>query len=375
MPTATRMNLSLLMLLLSFVASGCSETESVEGKAPPSNVKSDERVVFFPTYGRYDADSKTWTFQVHGHIFEPENSSTKRMAFIAIIRAADIDNGADESDFLDERVMPFLVDNERGKVVAVGLAGGSYAVGRSEANGHFSKTFSMSAIDLDVKGTDGGELKFAAVLKKRDKRRFTGRVQLISPEGLSVISDIDDTIKRSEVTDKSELIKNTFVREFQAVDGMPELYESLHDSGAVFHYVSGSPWQLYEPLKKFFAKAGFPAGTFHLKNFRLKDSSALTLLKSQKKNKLAAIQPMLKAFPKRRFLLLGDSGEQDPEIYGQLAREHEQIVGIFIRNASDENAHDKRFEDAFVDVPRDRWTVFDEPSEIEAKVRQLVGGQ
>ena len=156
---------------------------------------------------------------------------------------------------------------------------------------------------------------------------------------------------------------------------MSELYESLHDSGAVFHYVSGSPWQLYEPLKKFFTKAGFSDGSFHLKIFRLWDSSALELLKSQKKNKLAAIQPMLRAFPKRRFLLFGDSGELDPEIYGQLAREHEQIVGIFIRNASDENAHDGRFENAFVDVPHERWTVFDEPSEIEAKVRQLIDGQ
>ena len=109
------------MLLLSFVASGCSETDSVEGKSPLLNVKSDERVVFFPTYGRFDADSKTWTFKVHGHIFEPENSSKKREAFIAIIRAADIDKGSGESKFLDERVMPFLVDNERGKVVAVDL--------------------------------------------------------------------------------------------------------------------------------------------------------------------------------------------------------------------------------------------------------------
>jgi len=365
------------MLLLSFLVSGCSETGSAEGKAPPSNVKSDERVVFFPTYGRYDVDSKTWTFEVHGHIFEPENNSKKRAAFVTIIRAAAaaVDKGADESKFLDERVRPFLVDNERGKIVAVDLAGGSYAVGRSEANGHFSNTFSLSASDVDVKGIDGGELKFAAVLEKRDTRRFAGRVQLIAPEGLSVISDIDDTIKQSAVTDKSELIKNTFVREFQVVDGMSELYESLQSSGAVFHYVSGSPWQLYEPLNKFFTKAGFPDGSFHLKNFRFTDSSALGLMKSQKKNKLAAIQPMLRAFPKRRFLLFGDSGEQDPEIYGQLAREHEQVAGIFIRNASDENAGDERFENAFADVPRERWTVFDEPNEIEAKLKQLVDGQ
>ncbi len=311
---------------------------------------------------------------MHGHIFESENSSTRRKAFIEIMRA-NIDRKSGESRFLDERVMPFLVDNERGKVVAVDLAGEPYDVGRSEANGHFSKTFSLSAIDLNVNGADGGELTFAAVLEKQDDRRFAGRVELIPPEGLSVISDIDDTIKLSAVTDKSELIRNTFFRSFQAIDGMPELYDSLHNAGAAFHYVSGSPWQLYEPLRKFFTKAGFPDGSFHLKQFRLKDSSALELLKSQKKNKLSAIRPILRAFPERQFLLFGDSGEQDPEIYGQLAREYGQVVGIFIRNASDQNAHDERFENAFVDVPRERWTVFDEPSEIESKVRQLTGGQ
>ncbi len=63
---------------------------------------------------------------------------------------------------------------------------------------------------------------------------------------------------------------------------------------------------------------GFPNGTFHLKQFRLTDSSALDLLSSQQETKFAAIKPLLDAFPQRVFILIGDSGEQDPEIYGRI---------------------------------------------------------
>ncbi|MGB7326045.1 MAG: App1 family protein [Rubripirellula sp.] len=64
------------------------------------------------------------------------------------------------------------------------------------------------------------------------------------------------------------------------------------------------------------SEAGFPEGTFHLKQFRLKDSSVLDLLSSQQETKRSAIVPILEAFPQRQFILIGDSGEQDPEIYG-----------------------------------------------------------
>ncbi len=70
-------------------------------------------------------------------------------------------------------------------------------------------------------------LDIQAVLGVGDSRTFTGRVHLIASHGVSVISDIDDTIKHSQVTDKSELLQNTFLREFRAVEGMPELYQRI----------------------------------------------------------------------------------------------------------------------------------------------------
>ena len=154
---------------------------------------------------------------------------------------------------------------------------------------------------------------------------------------------------------------------------MPELYHELADSDVAFHYVSGSPWQLYQAIDAFMSDTGFPHGTFHLKQFRLTDSSALDLLSSQKETKFAAITPLLDAFPQRAFILIGDSGEQDPEIYGQIARQRaNQIAGIFIRNVTNEKSDNERFANAFENVARDRWDLFDDVSQVAEQIRDLA---
>ncbi len=358
-----------IVLLLSVVAvAGCREQAT--RKLPPSNVATDENILFFPTYGRFDSENRVWRFEVHGKVFEPEVSSSKRAALIAGLRAsADVSLGEEDNPFLEERIRPFLVDNERGKTVTATIDNEDFIAGTSGANGHFSSSLVLDR-DFDALVEPASQvLEIEAVLPQRDSRTFKGRVHLIAPHGVSVISDVDDTIKDSQVTDKSELLQNTFLREFRAVEEMAELYADLAGSGAVFHYVSGSPWQMFESIDGFMTVAGFPEGTFHLKQFRLKDSSALDILASQHATKLAAITPLLDAFPQRSFILVGDSGEHDPEIYGQIAREHpNQIVGIFIRNVTGEKIESERFTTAFKQVPAENWALFDDVSQIREQI-------
>jgi hypothetical protein len=85
----------------------------------------------------------------------------------------------------------------------------------------------------------------------------SGRVQIITPTCVSVISDNDDTIKITEVPGgKETLVKNTFFPNFRAVSERT-LYLGLEN--AAFHYVSGSPWQLQKPLAGFlFDEQKFP---------------------------------------------------------------------------------------------------------------------
>ncbi|QDV40284.1 hypothetical protein Enr13x_00900 [Stieleria neptunia] len=346
---------------------------------PPSSLKSDEEILFYPSYGRFDEQDQVWRFEVHGKVFEPEDGSFKRRLLIAALKRSvrgkvEIDKDA----FREDRIRPFLVDNERGKSVTIDVIGTQFAAGVSGPNGHFHRSLTSDAAALGLGGEPiGGQrnrvLTVKAVLPARDSRSFDGRIHLIAPRGVSVISDIDDTIKHSQVTSKSELLKNTFTRAFRAVEGMPELYADLADTGVAFHYVSGSPWQLYQPLAAFFSEQGFPSGTFHLKHFRLTDSSGLGLLSSQRETKLAAIVPLLTSFPDRRFILLGDSGEHDPEIYGQLARDYpDQIAGIFIRNVTSADPTDGRFQTALTGVPSDRWILFQDVAQIKQRVADLA---
>ena len=61
-------------------------------------------------------------------------------------------------------------------------------------------------------------------------------------------------------------------------------------------------------------------------------------------------------------MLVGDSGEQDPEVYAELANERpDQILRIYIRNVTDESAENERFTTLFDGIDSDRWQLFDTP--------------
>ncbi len=335
-----------------------------------SDIARDEVVVFYPTYAHRTTDETSWVLHIHGRVFEPEESSLKRAALLSMLRRSfGLSKAEEETATFNERVQAFLVDNERNKTVHIQLGEGVYRAGKSGPNGHFSSDLVLSNEQVSAireqLSENANRLRFTAVLAADDERSFAGCVELIEPRGLSVISDIDDTIKVSNVADRRALLANTFLRDFKPVDGMAALYRDWKGGGAHFHYVSASPWQLHGPISAFLEDQCFPAGSVHMKMFRLKDSSALSLLAAQHKYKPEVIDKILTDFPQRTFVLVGDSGEQDPEIYGELARKHrEQVLRILIREVNASEESQARYESAFKDIPRGRWQVFSEPKEI-----------
>ena len=104
----------------------------------------------------------------------------------------------------------------------------------------------------------------------------------------------------------------------------------------------------------------------------MQDGSSNELLGSPKDYKLRTIEPILRAFPRRGFVFVGDSGEQDPEVYGELARPHHaQVRPIVIRNITEEALGNVRLAAAFRDVPADRYLLFREPTELPAAKQML----
>ncbi|KAI9787086.1 MAG: hypothetical protein M1839_003321 [Geoglossum umbratile] len=161
----------------------------------------------------------------------------------------------------------------------------------------------------------------------------TEEVRITEPTGVSMISDIDDTIKHSAIGGGArEMFRNTFVRELSelTVKGVREWYNKIADMGVGIHYVSNSPWQLYPLLVTYFALAGLPPGSFHLKQY---SGMLQGIFEPVAERKRGTLEKIMRDFPDRKFLLIGDSGEADLEVYTDVVLAAPgRVVGIFIRD-------------------------------------------
>lgn len=165
-----------------------------------------------------------------------------------------------------------------------------------------------------------------------------GIVQLIEPYGVSVISDIDDTIKDTRVLSGARtVLSNTFFNPTRAIPGMADAYLQWYNLGASYHYVSNSPFQLVHMLQQFIHNHHFPPGSFHL---RPSTGIISKLVQESGRSKRESICKILRDFPHRKFVLVGDSGEIDLEIYTRIAADFPgQIIKIFIRDITTTHQH------------------------------------
>ena len=75
-----------------------------------------------------------------------------------------------------------------------------------------------------------------------------------------------------------------------------------------------------------------------------------------------AIQAIIDRYPGRTFILVGDSGEQDPEVYAQMMQQYpDRIMSVFIRNVTGESIDNERFAALLASVPSERWSLFENP--------------
>ena len=252
-------------------------------------------------------------------------------------------------EMFQSRITPFMAESVNRQSVVVTINGRKHQLRkRTRRNGHFFDWIHVRDSDVQQAiddSTGPPSLKFTVSIQGREGKSGNGNDKNVRPQvktadgliylhqktGLSVISDIDDTIKDSGVGDRRELLANTFLREFRSIDGMAEVYRQWESEGARFHYVSSSPWQLYSALQQMNTDHGFPLGTMHLRNFRLRDQLLKRVI-IRRKGKATAIRLLMKNMPGRDFVLVGDSGEKDPKIYLKICREFPgRIAGVFIR--------------------------------------------
>ena len=157
-----------------------------------------------------------------------------------------------------------------------------------------------------------------------------------------VISDIDDTVMRTGVANKLKMLWRLFVADAEsrvAFPGAAALYRALHagstgNEANPMLYVSRAPWGIYGMLTEFFRQHAIPEGpVLFLREWGL--SWRHPLPRRAKEHKRDLIDHMLTLYHDLPFVLIGDSGQHDPEVYAKIVDEHPgRVIAVYIRNVS-----------------------------------------
>jgi Uncharacterized conserved protein (DUF2183) len=320
-----------------------------------TEIQSDENVQFYPSIakvlanGDVEAHIDAWVYELE----DRPGLSTLLARYLGL----DLDKLSEhDRKLFMQRTQLFRVDSHSGKTVQIQFSNQITPLEKTSITGKIRARLTVAGVAKTVKQVQW--LSYSARLPKDDARKIEGRVLLLPNEGISVVSDIDDTIKNSNVLDRKQLLLNTFARPFVVVPGMAERYRNIaKQPGSAFHYVSGSPHHLYPVIADFLRVGNFPEGTMHLRDLNWR-KELFGREGGSKEHKFETIRQLMQDFPQRKFIFFGDSGEHDPEIYGQLAREFPaQVLEIHIRNVTDQTRSNSRYAVAFKGVPKQRWFV------------------
>ena len=341
----------MVIVCLTLVATGCAADPrpgNLRTVSTTSEPTRDDRhsVTVVPTWAAIDGTGN-WQFTLR--IW----ASKGRMAEIPerIVRklTGDLD-GLDpaEKQLLADRIADFFADDDSLEEVTFRFVDDPANElfrfeDRTDFNGIVQQSFSLPAaraeeIAREQEASDGWLTIEAGYRDVKGQ----GRIKLLASSGRSVVTDIDDTIKITEILKgRAAVLRNTFLKKFEAVPGMRDRYAAYGD-GVDFHYVSGGPWQLYRALAHFLIdESGFPKGTFHMKSVPKNLAASETWLAwfnlvsgdYTVKHKQAEITALIEACPDRRFVLIGDSGERDPEIFAAIREQFpDRIDEIMIRD-------------------------------------------
>ncbi len=180
------------------------------------------------------------------------------------------------------------------------------------------------------------------IIPSQEKIEATGNIMNTNENTAQygVISDIDDTILVSYATSKLRklyilLLKNAKSR--VAFSGIAAFYKALrngtnHEQNNPVFYVSNSDWNLYDLIKDFCDINEIPNGPLILKQYR-KNLFIFVKTKDVTRHKFQHIRRILNVYGNMKFILIGDSGQHDPEVYTTIAKEYPQrILAIYIRN-------------------------------------------
>ena len=235
----------------------------------------------------------------------------------------------------------FESDEVPGALVAA-RAGRAEVRVRADEEGYFDVALDLPDPPAEPRVWEPVDLELLEPTAKGGIGHATGQVLVPRGAQYAVISDLDDTVLHSHATSLWQMAKLTLLHNahtrlpFEGVAGFYQALQRGRDGEAynpVF-YVSNSPWNLYDLLEDFLDVHGIPRGPMFLRDWSLRT------LKAGAVHKLAAIEGLLECYPGLQVVLVGDSGERDPEIYRQVVLRHPgRVLAVYVRDVAPER-HD-----------------------------------
>ncbi|KAJ3495715.1 hypothetical protein NLJ89_g10583 [Agrocybe chaxingu] len=283
-------------------------------------------------------------------------------AVTAFLKTLNIDVG-NSLNTLQERIKLFGTIGLPGKHATIEVPGCSTSsVETGDSSGLPDLGLSISTLSLGNCGSTN-ELTATADLTSIDKRNIQGTIFSSPNSGFGVISDIDDTVKISNVLDVVASVKTALLDEPKPVPGMPALYTSLANSlKPQFFYVTGSTYQFYPFLNQFLDTTFSTAkGPIFTRNLTIIDPAQLISLitsSTTQEYKVGQIDRLRSMYPSKKWLAIGDSTQKDPEAYAEAFKKGVPIQCTWIRHVEGANNTAERFATAFSGVPATKYRIF-----------------
>lgn len=226
-------------------------------------------------------------------------------------------------------VMRRLFSREVGGVHVTGVLAGETASAVSDSDGYFTLRFTPREPLAE------GWHQLALSMQGREESPAQGRVQVVGDARFGIISDLDDTVIQSDVTSLPRMLMTSLTgnaRTRSPFPGVGALYRALTREGEKrnpIFYVSSSPWNFFDLLWQFLEYRRIPLGPLFLRNW------GMDLLSGHGGYKHSVIERIMAKYPDLKFVLVGDSGEKDPEIYAEVVRRHPgRVLAVYIRDVT-----------------------------------------
>jgi phosphatidate phosphatase APP1 len=175
-------------------------------------------------------------------------------------------------------------------------------------------------------------------MRTEDSTTVSAPVFVVDTETrFGIVSDIDDTVMVTALPRPLLAAWNTFVLDEHArtpVAGMSVLYERLvrEHAGSPVVYLSTGAWNVAPTLTRFLSRNLYPAGSLLLTDW---GPTHDRLFRSGKQHKRENLARLATEFPRLKWLLIGDDGQHDEELYGEFARAHPgNVAAVCIRQLS-----------------------------------------